>query len=328
MHILDPMLGEPVISAREMETGPDLTDFFRLHIESITESDDVKECSFNEDSSFLQYVSDLNEENFPVKSGGIAGAFYDVIAENPDIPAADLALILFEYHGKEHLSIIKMDYRSSYTHYTDTSNGENVNEIIKQRATWPVKGQKLSEACVMSLDGEMIKVLEKPYDIDGVKVNYFSGIILECASKLSEKDKLKIVEKTVQQINTEDDIEDEILNVKKELTSKSNLYEALNEPGGAEVNRISEKVFRDSPEKQDEFLRRVEQYNVEPDAVISPRKKSTVRKYERQVIKTDNGIVVSIPMDKFRNSDIVEFQEQQDGSINIIIKNISKLITK
>ncbi|MBQ9828470.1 MAG: nucleoid-associated protein [Lachnospiraceae bacterium] len=328
MHILDPMMGEPVISGREMEPGAEVTDFFRLHIENITENDDVKKCEFYEDSDLKDFLSDLSEENFAEKSMGIAGVIYDLMDENPDIPSGDLACIYFECKQQDYMALLKMDYRSSYTHYTDTSSGENINEMVKQRATWPVKGQKLSEACVISLEDGSIRLIEKPYDVNGEKINYFSRLILQCHTKLSEKTKLQIVEKAVAQVNREEMTGDEIEDAQTSLDAKARFYEALNEPGGAGVSRVSEKVFGGEPEKQEKFIKKVEEYAVEPDDVIAPKKRTTVRKYERQTIKTDTGIVISIPMDKFRNSDIVEFEEQHDGSINIIIKNISKLITK
>ena len=328
MHILDPLLGEPVMSGKEMEPGSDITDFFRLHIENITENDEVKECAFYEDSELKEFLADIDEENFIEKSTGIAGVIYDLMADNPDIPAGDLACIYFECRQEDYIALLKMDYRSSYTHYTDTSSGENINEIVKQRASWPVKGQKLSEACVISMMDGSIRLIEKPYDVNGEKINYFSRLILQCHTKISQKTRLQIVEKAVDQVNREDMTSDEVENAMTGLNAKARLYEALNEPGGAEVSRVSEKVYAGEPDKQEKFLNKVEEYSVRPDDVIAPRKKTTVRKYERQVIKTDTGIVISIPMDKFRNSDIVDFEERGDGTLDIIIRNVGKLITK
>ena len=40
VHILDSSVGMPVLSDKELSCGPDLYDFFRAHLEKITESDD------------------------------------------------------------------------------------------------------------------------------------------------------------------------------------------------------------------------------------------------------------------------------------------------
>ena len=48
VHILDSSVGIPVLSDQSMEVGPDFSDFLKAHIEKITESDDVKHCTFAE----------------------------------------------------------------------------------------------------------------------------------------------------------------------------------------------------------------------------------------------------------------------------------------
>ena len=52
VHILDSYMGMPVLSDRELECGPDLYEFFRAHLEKVTNSDDIKQCRFMEDSMF------------------------------------------------------------------------------------------------------------------------------------------------------------------------------------------------------------------------------------------------------------------------------------
>jgi len=51
-----------------------------------------------------------------------------------------------------------------------------------------------------------------------------------------------------------------------------------------------------------------------------PEKKLTVHK-----IKMDNGIQLDIPVDIYRDRNIIEFVNNPDGTISIIIKNISKI---
>ena len=62
--------------------------------------------------------------------------------------------------------------------------------------------------------------------------------------------------------------------------------------------------------------------------MIRPVNKQTIRKFERQFIKTDTGIEISIPMDQYDNQDVVEFITNADGSISVLIKNISHMTSK
>lgn len=56
VHILDSSVGIPVLSDQSMEVGPDFSDFLKAHIEKITESDDVKHCTFAEGSEVKELL--------------------------------------------------------------------------------------------------------------------------------------------------------------------------------------------------------------------------------------------------------------------------------
>ena len=78
------------------------------------------------------------------------------------------------------------------------------------------------------------------------------------------------------------------------------------------------------PEMQKEFEEKLEKYNLQ-EAKIEPQNKSTVKKFEKQCLKTDTGIEITIPMDQYGNNDNVEFFTNPDGTISVMIKNIGKL---
>ena len=54
----------------------------------------------------------------------------------------------------------------------------------------------------------------------------------------------------------------------------------------------------------------------------------TIKKFERQFIKTDTGIEISIPMEQYNNSDVVEFITNADGSVSVLIKNVGHLTSR
>ena len=73
--------------------------------------------------------------------------------------------MVFGCEGKDYLGILKLNYRTSYTHQTKTKeDGSNGNHIILQRALLPAQGQKLSEACVVDLSNGSILLTEKKYE--------------------------------------------------------------------------------------------------------------------------------------------------------------------
>ena len=197
----------------------------------------------------------------------------------------------------------------------------NANEIIMQKALLPSESQRITEAAVIRLDDQDIMLLEKKYDVNGVKTNYMSQLFLKCHAPLSQKSKLDIVTKAVEQVNNKYyDKED----VDRKMEVKKIIHNELEEQGALDVSSVKEKVFADNPEMQKEFEEKLEKYNLQ-EAKIEPQNKSTVKKFEKQCLKTDTGIEITIPMDQYGNNDNVEFFTNPDGTISVMIKNIGKL---
>ena len=72
VHILDSSVGIPVLSDQSMEVGPDFSDFLKAHIEKITESDDVKHCTFAEGSEVKDLLQNCTPDNFVETSKQLA----------------------------------------------------------------------------------------------------------------------------------------------------------------------------------------------------------------------------------------------------------------
>ena len=180
IHILDSSVGIPVLSDQAMEIGPDFSDFLKAHIEKITESDDIKQCSFSDSSPLKELIENCTPDNFVETSKQLAENLYDIMNSNIDIPAADIAILVFSCEGCDYLGFLKMNYKTSYTHATREAEGGNRNDIILQRALLPAQGQKLSEAFIVNLSDGSILLTEKKYEVNGEKRFYFSELFLRC----------------------------------------------------------------------------------------------------------------------------------------------------
>ena len=63
---------------------------------------------------------------------------------------------------------------------TDSDPWGNSNSVIKQKAILPGENQKLAEAALIDMTDKNLKIIEKKYDVNGVKTNYFSQLFLQC----------------------------------------------------------------------------------------------------------------------------------------------------
>lgn len=326
VHIVDASVGMPVLSDCRLEYGADFADFLRNHIYKIIGGDDCKICQFyKEQSEVYQLLESYADVRFVEISKGIAQQLYKVAGSNPDIPPGDLVLVRFKVKDIEYLAVLKMNYKSSYTHKTMSTEQGNANEIIKYRSILPAEGQRLQEAAVINLIDLSVQLIEKKYEVNGEKTNYFSYLFLKCSSHLSHKAKLQLVTKAVEQVQKSNF--DETRQYEEHMRAKSIINDTLKENGGFAVEEIAEKIFEEKPMLEQEFKTHIEKYDIVKEE-IAPVAETTTRKYEKQYLTTDSGIEIKIPMDIYKNTDKIEFITNGDGSVSVVIKNIGHLTAK
>lgn len=328
VHIMDPTIGMPVLSDTELTYGSEVAEFVREHIARIGSGDDAKECCFyQEESEVYKLLSEYEDEDFVEMSKSVAGLLYEIMGSNIDIPAADLLVVRFREQETEYLALLKMNYKALYTHRTmPVAEGEgNSNEIIRHKSILPSESQRLSEAAIIRLDDLALWVMEKKYEVNGEKVNYFSYLFLKCSSHLSHKSKLSIVSRAVESVQKEGF--DETERFEKQMRAKRILQEEIEENGGFVVEDIAGKIFDDQPELKVAFQDKMEKYDMVKEK-IEPRSDNTVRKYRSQYLFTDTGIEIKIPMEQYKNPGSVEFITNPDGTVSVLIKNIEHLEAK
>ena len=323
VHILDSALGMPVLSDGVLDCGSDFSDFLRTHIFRIDASDEVRSCTFEEDSPVYSLVEEWKPENFLEASRKIAQELYTIMNQNIDIPPADLLAVEYTVERHQYMALLKMNYKTYYTHLTNADPWGNNNDIIKQKAILPGETQKLSEAALIDLDApQYVRVAEKKYDVNGVKTNYFSKLFLKCKGSLSSKTKLAIVNKAVAEVQKKYFHESEQFEVQME--TKSILNEELTRQGGFEVPQVVDKIFREHPQMKEEVKEKLEKYHLE-EARVEPQNPATTKKFTKQHLMTDTGIELKIPMEEYNNKDRIEFITNSDGTISVLIKNVGSI---
>lgn len=324
IHILDSSIGLPALSDTVLELGPDLNDFIRGLIYKIASSDELKHCLFDEETSQVYPVlKDFKEDNLIGISKELANQLYTIMNQNIAIPAADLLFATYQYQSEPYLAILKLNYKETFVHLTGEAEGLSCNDIIKYKATLPSAGSRLSEAVLIHLSSLETMLVEKKYEINGVKTNYLSELFLGCKTHLSSKAKMAIVTRAVDQIN-KTYYED---NFDKQMETKSILQNELAEEGHLDIPTITEKIYGGEPEIKEVFTEKLEKYHIEKEQV-KPQHPSTVKKLEKQFLTTDSGIEINIPMEQYNNPQNIEFITNEDGTLSVLIKNINHLSTK
>ncbi len=335
LHILDTVHGDCILSENLLDPGPDLYEFIRNHIYKIVISDDTKNCTFNPETSpiypLLENWDETDEAAFISTSQQIAEKLYIAMGEGLDIPAADLLFVTFQAEGTIYLALLKMNYRESYIHNismhdtpADTDNLSTIQaDIVKSTSLLPASGTHIPEAIIINLSDFHIQLLEKRYEVNGEKVFYLSERFLVCHTSLPPKKKLNILTKVINTISNKYDGAD----LKTKMDTKSALQKEYVDRQSFDIEEIGNRLFGKSPEKKAEFDEKMEQYDLQFDH-FTVTNESTVKKLEKQVMVTDSGIEISIPMETYNKLANLEIQTDVTGKSTIIIKNIDNLILK
>lgn len=321
IHILDSHSGYLGLSNELLDMGPDLMEFIRGHIFKILESDDTKKCQFEGSLSpvlsLLESMDEKRDDSFVEASRVLAETLFDIMCDSVTIPAADLIVVSFQLYSVIHLAFLKMNYKETYIHKEEENE---INDIIKQRVM-PMDGAKLTEAVIVDLLEYNVQLVEKKYEmLTGDKINYISERFLQCHADLAPKKKFQILNKVITDINNR--YENEPL--RNRLDARSKLREEFAEKNEFRVNEIGDRIFGGSAEKKREFDDRIEKYDLQYDT-FTVAKENTIKKLEYQVLETDTGIEIKIPMEEYITKDNVEILEEPGGGSTIIIKNIDQV---
>jgi len=340
LHVLDPSSGMPVLSAEPMAMEEEVREFLETHFEKTLESDEVQTGVLRGDHGFGQRMQELGmaaagaaagtigmsgaadqgagleplTAKFVEESKNLAEQIYQIVSGNEAVPAGDLICLLASAGSRRYFGALKMNYHDGYSHYYINGN----LTIIGQRVLLPGVGRKLEEAFIVDLDSLEVRIIEKKYlMMDESKEAYLSSRILGCMPEISERSKLMAVKKAMQKANKE------VLGDKKVVEQEfmSRMHGYLAETEEPVISEMCKEVLRDYPQIAPMVEEQLVNENIDPEATVQVGVQ-TMKRFEKQSVKTPDGIEVKIPADLFADQRAMEFIQQPDGSISLLIKNI------
>lgn len=258
---------------------------------------------------------------FVDESRHLAEQIFQILSGNPEVPAGDLICMLCRTGsetganaGRTYFAGLKMNYHDGFSHYYMNGN----LTIVGQRVLLPGTGRKLEEAFLVDLETLDVRILEKKYlMMDESREAYLSARILGCVPEISEKSKLMAVKKAMQKANKE--VLGDRKVVEQELMSRMHGY--LAEEEAPVISEMCREVLRDYPQVTAMVEEQLAAENIDPEATVQVGEK-TMKRLEKQSVKTPDGIEVKIPADLFADQRAMEFIQNPDGTISLLIKNV------
>lgn len=326
LHILDTSISLPVLSNKEVEIDGEISEFLEKHINKIIDDPNIKKAQFIGDANTVRDMCraiKADEAYFPEASIAIANMIFDIMLKNVDIISGDLICCIFNLKSEQHLAILKLNYKTGFTHYVNQMEDGVTNSIIRHKTLLPTEGQKIDEAVLIKLESGDIRLIERAYEINGAKEFYLSQYFLKCTTDLSDNQKLKIIDKVTKKINKKYYNED----FDKVAKLKNVVSQSIEDNNEIRVEKIAQDMFETNLAVREEYIQEIQKAGLVEESIQIPEKIAE-KKYKTHKIRTDTGIEINFPLSYYDNSDMIEFSNNPDGSISIIIKNVSKITNK
>lgn len=321
LHIFDVNSNEPIFSFAGLDISEKFTmDYIHAMIEKVEDSDNMKKGVLAEGNPMISTFSTLTTD-FIETTKALTEKFFSITKLNPEIPPADLLFVYFTMDEVPHLGLFKLNYSNSITHHISYESEQLTNQLVVNQSILPSARQAIQEGLVLNLNNMEYHVIEKKHLIDelGEKVFYFTEMFLEDKPQPSLKENIAIIKKAVQK--TSKAFNEEEFQVLAD--TKDAIVHSMTEENVIDNQMIAETLYGDNYAKKEKFFEEVQEMGYVDRApaevaVAGP-------KYSKQKFRLDNGIEISIPIDLYKDPEVVEFINNPDGTTSVMIKNIEKI---
>lgn len=322
LHIIDREAGSLICSQREL----DLKEYaVKQYLDSVLkrlEKAEFKTGVLQETSEFALVLKN-DELEFVEKSAEMAQMVFDSLSISEDAPSGDLLVVeLEELNGVPKFGLIKFNYKPSFTHHVTYLDDLMQNNIILNKTIFPSTTQRIDECCLINLETLELDIVEKKYSFEGQNRLFFTERFLQIDPKPTVTENLKIIKKAVKEVANKYN-EEEYVSMSQ---TQQAIFESIEEDGIISKEKIAEAVFETNESAKQEYFDIIEQTKFSEEIPSNVPKYE--KKYSKQKFKLTNGIELSIPADVFKDPDLVEFINNPDGTISVMIKNVEQIISK
>ncbi len=324
LHILDFNSGMTVYSDAELDLSNSIETFLLKHIEKALASQEAKPGVFYGDSAFKASLEGYlgGETDFVAFSKEAARTLEEAYTHSEEMTSVDIILCDIRVDEVRKIVLFKSDSHIGYVHQVNQTEDGIRNEIINHFSILPNPGQRMDEFAIVDADSQRISFVGKRYTMDGNSICVFPEILLECSQAPSQKEAMKGMAKAVAKV-AEAYGQDEVAAA---AAVKSYIAERLESSDELDLQEAGKQIFRDHPSMQADYEAQIQEAGFhEP---VHMDREATLKKVCKHKLKTDTGIELTIPTDYFDNTEYVEFNNNEDGTLSITIKHISNIVNR
>nr|WP_295677760.1 nucleoid-associated protein [uncultured Intestinibacter sp.] len=322
VHVLDKNSDSPILNDYECRNSLEVDKFFQKIINRVSKDDDLRKAEFNDYNNNIvkncceQIIYD--EDTFLQNSKEIAAYLFEIMKQSEEMDSCDLAICLYSVKDEKNVAIIRLEYKKLYTHSIEFVEDKFNIQIVSNEIGIPETGRP-KQCALVGLSGindeYHFKLLDKDAEKEQLETKFVTAFL---NAKKIEDDKYKTkVFKTTAENWITNAISDDM---KKAEDIRSMLNYTLKEKEEINVeefvqNNIIDKDLKESFKEHMEDKGLTENFSVD--------KKWVEKKLKKRSIKTDNGFDIKANLSDFEDPMKYSVRKNENGTFDIVIKNIS-----
>lgn len=330
VHVLDNNSDEPILNEYTLDLNEEIYKFIYKHIERCLKDEELRYAIFNKEKNLIRDISQqyLNGEgHFLDVSKELAKQMFLLMRSKGSIASCDLVIVSVSTEYGPLLVILKMDYIKNYIHNINFEENKIGINITPQYTGLPASGQKIQKCAFIkplressSFDLMVIDKQNKSNEEYGAR--YFTDNYLGCTLIDNERDMTKkLLQATERWTN---------INLRENADAQENIRslikKKLKEEEELVVEDIAEELFGEEEAIRETFVNYIRDETGNEKVTVD--KEWVEKKLKRVKLRIDKDIEIYINEEAYNDNSKFEIRRNGDGTINMILKNISNYVEK
>ncbi|MDY5211244.1 nucleoid-associated protein [Intestinibacter sp.] len=322
VHVLDKNNDGPILNDYECKNSLEVDKFFQKIINRVSKDDDLRKAEFNDYNNNIvkncceQIIYD--EDTFLQNSKEIASYLFEIMQQSEEMDSCDLAICLYSIKDEKNVAIMRLEYKKLYTHSIEFVEDKFNIQIVSNEIGIPETGRP-KQCALVGISGindtYHLKLLDKDAEKEQLETKFVTEFL---NAKKIEDDKYKTkVFKTTAENWITNAISDDM---KKAEDIRSMLNYTLKEKEEINVEEFVQNNILDS-ELKESFKEHMEDKGLTEN--FSVDKKWVEKKLKKRSIKTDNGFDIKGNLSDFEDPMKYSVRKNENGTFDIVIKNVS-----
>lgn len=324
IHMLDHEHNQVIYSESFIDLEHTTTEYYDKKIEKCLTNTSIKELIVGSEHHLLKLAKEMTEddETFIINSKLISQEIFDVARRVEEMPNSNLLFIECKVDGEKMMLIIKINYKLMPISVIEEIEGKQ-NIRFSMQQCLPAKTAAVEEAIILNLDKNTISLIEKRFIIDGKPGYYLNDQYIKGEPKLTDKQKMSIVNKVVKKV----DSEYHVFDGEPTAAVKKEMIELVMDHKPIRPMEVAKKVVANDYNASEEVEVIMKDLGIEEDDEIVNIPISLERMSRCKLILDDDR-TIELNVEDYLNQENIVTETDEAGLTTITLNNIKEIKIK